>query len=116
MSKKHVSKIWFEDLTTRRITADEKNLRISGLAESSSETWKQTSALASTILQDKLQLPSITTERANGVGPASSSQNRTIVKIFDKIGDRQAVLINSRKLKGTGIYNDEDLCPALPEM
>lgn len=89
------------------------NLRISGLEEpQNDETWEQTSARVSELLLNKLQLPTMNLERAHRVGPASSSRPRTVMVRFERFGDREAVLRNARKLKGTGIYINEDLCAA----
>ena len=35
---------------------------------------------------------------------------------FEKFSDRKAVIRNARKLKGTGIFINEDLCPASQEV
>ena len=89
------------------------NLRISGLEEPrSNETWEQTSTLVNELFTSKLQLPNMKLERAHRVGPASPSRPRTVVVRFERFGDREAVLRNARKLKGTGVYLNEDLCAA----
>ncbi|KAK4318554.1 hypothetical protein Pmani_010464 [Petrolisthes manimaculis] len=93
------------------------NLRISGMEElPSGETWEQTTKTVQTILEDKLQLPPTNLERAHRIGPGGHSQPRTIVVRFEKFGDREAVLRNARKLKGTGIFINEDLCAASQEI
>lgn len=88
------------------------NLRITGFKEEGSETWEQTAAAVSALLQDKLQLPNVKLERAHRVGPRTLSTPRPVVVRFEKYSDREAAIRNSRKLKGTGIYMNEDLCPA----
>ncbi|KAK3893781.1 hypothetical protein Pcinc_002416 [Petrolisthes cinctipes] len=92
------------------------NLRISGLKEQPiGETWEQTAVNVSKILEDKLQLPSVNLERAHRVGPAAaaaSSHPRAVVVRFRNFSDREAAIRNASKLKGTGIYINEDLCPA----
>lgn len=94
------------------------NLRISGMQEQpgASETWEETARSVTKLLEDKLQLPSMKIERAHRTGPASASGSRTIVVRFERFGDREAVLRNARKLKGTGIFINEDLCPASQEL
>lgn len=92
------------------------NLRISGLVEQPSETWEQTLTSVTKFLQEKLQLPSVDLERAHRVGTATPSHPRTIVARFEKFGQREAALRNAKKLKGTGIYLNEDLCPASMEI
>lgn len=96
-----------EDYSRRR------NLRFSGVHEfSEGETWEQTAASVTKILDEKLQLPKVELERAHRVGPMNPSRPRTIVARFVKFGDREAALRNARKLKGSGIYINEDLCAA----
>ncbi|KAK3863123.1 hypothetical protein Pcinc_031065 [Petrolisthes cinctipes] len=55
-------------------------------------------------------------ERAHRTGQANPSRQRTIVARFEKFGDRETVLRNARKLKGTGIYINEDPCQASQEI
>ncbi|MPD01322.1 hypothetical protein E2C01_096842 [Portunus trituberculatus] len=92
------------------------NIRTSGLNESpNGETWEQTANLVSTLLGDKLQLPPMKIERAHRVRSSGSSAPRTIVVRFEHFQDREAAMRNARKLKGTGIYFNENLCPASQE-
>lgn len=42
----------------------------------------------------------------------SSTRSRAVVARFERFGDREAVMRNARKLKGTDIFIDEDLCQA----
>ena len=89
------------------------NLRFSGVQElSASETWEETATLVQKLIEDKLQLPSMSLERAHRVGPVDPSRPRTIVARFEKFADRETALRNARKLKGSGIFINEDLCAA----
>lgn len=54
-------------------------------------------------------------ERADRVGPVTPFPPRTIVARFEQFGDREAVVRNAKKLKGTNIYISDDLCPASKE-
>ena len=93
------------------------NLRISGIQEQAGgETWEQTASKVSKLLEDKLQLPSVNLERAHRVGPSTTSHPRAIVVRFEKFSDREATMRNAKKLKGTGVYINEDLCPASMEI
>lgn len=93
-----------------------KNLRITGIQErQGGETWEQTTETVSNLLDEKLQLPTMKLERAHRVGPFNSSRPRTIVARFENFGDREAVVRNAKKLKGTNIYISDDLCPASQE-
>ena len=69
-----------------------------------------------TLLQSKLQLPAMTIERAHRVGQQQTHAPRTIVARFAHFSDREAAMRNARKLKGTRIFINEDLCPASQEM
>lgn len=90
-----------------------KNIRISGLEErSSTETWEQTAAAVTSVLEDKMQLPGIVLERAHRVGLRREGKPRPIVARFSRYSDREAVLRNGRKLKGSNIFVNEDLCAA----
>lgn len=89
------------------------NIRISGVEEQSGgESWEQTAAKVLSILEDKLQLPGLELERAHRVGQRRDSRPRTIVARFSRYRDRAAAMRNARKLKGTNIYLNDDLCAA----
>lgn len=89
------------------------NLQVIGIEEHTvTETWEQTAVKVSKLLEEKLQLPNIELERAHRVGRRDSQRHRSIVARFTRFGDREAVLRNARKLRGTRIYINEDLCPA----
>lgn len=90
-----------------------KNLRISGIEErSGGETWEQTAATVGSLLEDKLQLPGLQLERAHRVGTGQDSRPRTIVARFSRFCDREAVMRNAKKLKGTNIFLNDDLSAA----
>lgn len=76
------------------------------------ETWEQTSSRVSELLLNKLQLPVMNLERAHRMGPVSTSRPRTEVVCFERFGHREAVLRNAKKLRGTDIFINEDLCAA----
>lgn len=89
------------------------NIRITGVEEQSgSETWEQTAAKVLSVLDDKMQLPGLELERAHRVGQRRDARPRTIVARFSRYGDREAVMRNARKLRGTNIYINDDLCAA----
>ena len=92
------------------------NLRISGIEEKPSESWEETANSVSKLIEEKLQLPTVSLERAHRTGPASSSRSRVVIARFEKFSEREAVIRNARKLKGTNIFIDEDLCPASLEI
>ncbi|KAK3885657.1 hypothetical protein Pcinc_010143 [Petrolisthes cinctipes] len=95
------------------------NLRFSGVPEQrGGETWEVTANTVTKLLQDKLQLPPMQIERAHRTGQAShvTGRSRTIVARFERYGDREAVVRNAKKLRGTGIFINDDLCPASLEL
>ncbi|KAK3882398.1 hypothetical protein Pcinc_013215 [Petrolisthes cinctipes] len=93
------------------------NLRFTGIQEQpGGESWEETAQIVTKLLEDKLQVPTMKLERAHRIGQANPSRQRTIVARFEKFGDRETVLRNARKLKGSGIYINEDLCQASQEI
>ena len=88
------------------------NLRIVGGEEQHDETWEQTAIQVSKLLESKLELPNIHLERAHRVRRRFDQRSRPIVARFSRYCDREAVMRNVRKLRGTRIYINEDLCPA----
>ena len=90
-----------------------KNIRISGMEEmGGNETWEQTAAAVKTLLEDKMQLSDLVLERAHRVGLRREGKPRPIVARFLRYADRDAVMRNGKKLKGTNIFVNEDLCAA----
>lgn len=90
-----------------------KNLQITGLREQQhGETWEQTAVQVSKLFEDKMQLPGMEIERAHRVGQRREEEGRPVIVRFNKFSDREAVLRNCNKLKGTNIYVNEDLSPA----
>lgn len=92
------------------------NIRITGHQEQPGETWEQTLTSVTKLLEEKLQMSDVKLERAHRVGPATASYPRAIVARFERFGQREATLRNARKLKGTGVYLNEDMCPASLEI
>lgn len=89
------------------------NLQIIGIEERpQGETWEQTANIVGKLLQDKLQMPNIELERAHRVGRRDNNLTRPIIARFTWYVDREAVLRNVTKLRGTRIFINEDLCPA----
>lgn len=95
------------------------NLRITGVPEQhGGETWEVTANPVSKVLQEKLQLPQMQLERAQCTGQTSpvAGRPRTIVAMFQKFGDREAVVRSAEKLRGTSIFINKDLCPTSLEL
>lgn len=101
-----------EKVTYQEDYSRRKNLRISGLNERGDETWEQTAAAVTSLLETKLQLPGVVLERAHRVGPRRDDRPRTVVARFARYGDRDAAIRRGSHLKGTNIYLNEDLSSA----
>ena len=57
-------------------------------------------------------MPGLVLERAHRVGGRGDSRPRTIVARFSRYCDREAVMRSAKKLKGTNIFLNDDLCAA----
>lgn len=90
----------------------QNNLQFVGVEEQQDESWEQTAVHVTKLLEDKLQLPNIEMERVHRVGQRVDLRPRPIIARFSRFCDREAVLRNASKLRGTGVYVNEDLCPA----
>ncbi|XP_057314220.1 ankyrin repeat domain-containing protein 12-like [Hydractinia symbiolongicarpus] len=84
------------------------NLRIDGLEESESESWDDTEKKVVNLFEHKLGLSNVHVERAHRTGEKSNGKKRTIVLKLLDYKDKVNILNNSKKLKGTGIYVNED--------
>ena len=89
------------------------NLRFDGLREDNGENWEQTTKKVKDLVKEKLGFETeISIERAHRVGKPNSQKPRTIVAKFLHFNDKQNIIRNSPKLKGTNIFINEDLCLA----
>lgn len=89
------------------------NLRVVGVTENTGETWEQTTQKITNVLAQKLDIEvSQRDVEAHRVGPQLANKTRPIVVRFTNIGQRNATLRNGKKLKGSGIYFNEDLSEA----
>ena len=89
------------------------NLKIDGLVEEEAENWEQSVHKVLQLVKDKLDIKEkIEVERAHRVGKKSEGRPRPIVVKFLRYQDREKILRNSKKLKNTNIYINEDLCEA----
>ncbi|KAK3878659.1 hypothetical protein Pcinc_016720 [Petrolisthes cinctipes] len=68
------------------------NLQFVGVEEHQDETWEQTVAHVTKLLEDKLKLPSIEVERAYRVGQRMDQRPRPLIAQFSRFCDREAVL------------------------
>ena len=107
------SKPVFQRLDDLEDRSRRNNLRFTGIEEFPNENWEQTAGLVVKLAKDKLGIDStVEIERAHRVGAKGRDRPRTIVAKFLRFGDRELVLRNSSKLKGSNIFVNEDLCEA----
>ena len=89
------------------------NLRFEGLPEDNPENWEQTAFKVQNLIKDKLGITeNLQIERAHRVGKLGSQKPRSVVAKFLNFKDRNIILKNSAKLKGTNVFINEDLCEA----
>ena len=86
------------------------NLRFDGINETPTETWEQTEIKVKDLLSAKLQLDptNVEIDRAHRIGSRFGDKPRTIVARFLKYKDKSNILTNAKKLKGTGVFINED--------
>ena len=87
------------------------NIRISGLAEEVNEDWSSTEEKVKSLISEKLELDTnaMVFERAHRTGKRRPNKPRQIVAKLLSYKDRDRIIQASKKLKGTGIYVNEDL-------
>ena len=89
------------------------NLRFDGVQEDSGENWEQTTKKVQDLVREKIGIETpVVIERAHRVGQPNSPRPRTIVAKFLHFNDKQNIIRNSPKLKGSNIFVNEDLCLA----
>ena len=92
------------------------NLKFEGVAEGPNENWEQSTEKILKIISDKLQISEpVEIERAHRIGKPSADRSRPIIARFLRHQDREKILKNSNKFKGTRIFINEDLCQASVE-
>jgi hypothetical protein len=84
------------------------NLRFEGVAENESESWDDSEMKIINILENNLNVNGAKIERAHRTGKLNTGKPRTIViKLLD-YKDKIKILKNANKLKGSGIFINED--------
>ena len=97
---------------TRKIEDDTriKNIRISGMHELDGETKEQTTDMVKKLIRNKLQENDIILKTAHRVGRNErNGGERQIIAKLGSASDKITCLKQSRKLKGSNIYINEDL-------
>jgi hypothetical protein len=91
--------------------ARRNNLRIDGMKENKNENWEETEKKVTILFREELGIEGIQIERAHRTGKSTNTENnkpRTIVMKCLSYKDKQRILMQTRKLKNTGIYINED--------
>ena len=87
------------------------NLRIDGIKEEQGETWEHVAEKVKALVKNKIGIQGeIPIERAHRVGKPSGDRPRSIVARFLSFTDKNNILRNAKKLKGSNLYINEDLC------
>ena len=89
------------------------NLRIDGLPESLNESWKITEEKVQHLFNETLNLTNVNIERAHRTANKTKKQKesnlpRTVVLKLLSYKDKVDIMENVNKLKGSGIYVNED--------
>ena len=84
------------------------NLRIDGLGEIENETWEQTKQILKIMVQEKLEMEDINTEKAHRVSNTNSTLLKTAGAKFSSFKGKQIILSDAKKFKGQNIYINKD--------
>ncbi|XP_065645840.1 calcium-binding and coiled-coil domain-containing protein 2-like [Hydra vulgaris] len=84
------------------------NLRIDGITENENENWDDTEKKVISLFENNLSLSNINIERAHRTGKKDGNKSRTIVVILLHYKDKVKALHAANKLKGSGMYINED--------
>nr|XP_047131914.1 uncharacterized protein LOC124810986 [Hydra vulgaris] len=85
------------------------NLRIDGVKELPGESWEDRTKIVKNIFTEKLQInKEIIIERAHRSGAIKTGKERSIVLKLLHFNDKKLILQNSKKLRGTGVFVNED--------
>ena len=89
---------------------------IDGIAEVQNEMWEQTEEILQNLFKEKLQLESISVERAHRVGNKEKNNKRTIVVKVASFKNKLKINSEAWKLKGTIISINEDYSKEMLEI
>ena len=108
--KEDINKLWKDNdqLCERLRDLEDRsrcdNLSIDGIAEVENETWEQTEEILQNLFKEKLQLESISVERALRVGNKEKNNKQTIAVKLARLKKTR----ETRKLKGKNININEN--------
>ena len=97
-----------EKLRTLEDRNRRNNLRIEGISENKYETWEDTTEKVQRLFSHRLGLDNIEIERAHRTGIRRSNKPRSITLKLLRYQDKERIMKERRKLKGSEIYINED--------
>ena len=97
-----------EKLRTLEDRNRRNNLRIEGMTENRNETWEDTTEKVQKIFKNKLGVENVEIERAHRTGERKGEKPRSIVLKLLRYQDKEKILKERKKLKGSDIYVNED--------
>ena len=87
-----------------------KNIRINGIEENVNENWEQTHVKVQKMIEEKMNIKTVKVEYAHRLKRNENQRgSRTIIAQLNRAIDRDLILKNSHKLKGSQTYVNEDL-------
>ena len=90
------------------------NLRIDGISESRNETWEECEEEIQKVFNEKLGVKNVQIKRAHCSKMSKSNNNsekpRTIVCKLLSYKQKEEMLRNTKKLKGSNIFINEEFC------
>ena len=87
-----------------------KNIRVEGLIELNQETWEQTQVKVQKLIDEKLKIDNIKVDYAHRVNRRHDKTGpRPIIARLTHDTDKEKVMKNSWKLKGSNVFINEDL-------
>ncbi|KAH9361658.1 hypothetical protein HPB48_005189 [Haemaphysalis longicornis] len=90
----------------------QQNLVFYGVDDNNrAETWDQSENLITTICKEELQIDLHSIQKAHRVGRYTESGKRPIVVNFSSYKEKQSVLTNAKKFKGSPYSVDQDYSP-----
>lgn len=112
LEEKKIDRREIQILQTRLSEAEDrarrKNLRIGGVFEEEEESWNDCEEKVLKIFEKKLKLPGIEIERAHRTGGKKRDKARMIVLKLKSWKDKERILKEAKRLKGTNIFISED--------
>ena len=107
-----------EYVTSKLIDLEDRfrsnNFRIAGISEARNETWEECGEEIQKVFNEKLGVKSVQIERAHRSKRSKSNSNsgkpRTIVCKLLNYKQKEEILRNAKKLKGSNIFINEDFC------